>query len=160
VAPTGSAVLRGAVSRRSASLASSAARRGARSQRLPLCWPAAAMRSARSWKADRLEAKPSNPLVASYQSGRQNSVFSRYTLRKRFRTTCRPLGANRLESVNIHHGRHTFISHAFAGGCTLAEVREAVGHTNVSIMSGYLHIVTDDEGRLEICLRDDLVRHL
>ena len=31
------------------------------------------------------------------------------------------------EALTIHHGRHTFISHALAGGRTLAEVRDAAG---------------------------------
>jgi site-specific recombinase XerD len=50
-----------------------------------------------------------------------------------------------LKSLTIHHGRHTFISHALAGGRTLAEVRDAVGHSNVSIASGYLHVIVDDD---------------
>jgi len=45
----------------------------------------------------------------------------------------------------IHHGRHTFISHALARGRTLAEIRDAVGHANVSITSSYLHVVVDDD---------------
>ena len=56
--------------------------------------------------------------------------------------TCLP---SRLETLTIHHGRHTFISHALAGGRTLAEVRDAAGHANVSITSGYLHVAIDDE---------------
>ena len=40
--------------------------------------------------------------------------------------------------VTIHHGRHTFISHALAGGRTLAEVRDAAGHSNVSITSSVI----------------------
>ncbi len=55
------------------------------------------------------------------------------------------LGTARLETLTIHHGRHTFISHALAGGRTLAEVRDAAGHVNVSITSGYLHVAVDDE---------------
>jgi hypothetical protein len=51
-----------------------------------------------------------------------------------------PLAVNRL---TIHHGRHTFVSHALAGGRTLAEVRDAAGHTNVSVTSAYLHIAVD-----------------
>ena len=30
------------------------------------------------------------------------------------------------------------------GGRTLTEVRDAAGHANVSITSGYLHVVVDD----------------
>ncbi len=47
--------------------------------------------------------------------------------------------------LTIHHGRHTFISHALAGHRTLAEVRDAAGHANVSITSGYLHVAVDDD---------------
>jgi site-specific recombinase XerD len=50
-----------------------------------------------------------------------------------------------LETPTIPHSRHTFISQALAGGRTLAEVRDAAGHANVSITSGYLHVAVDDE---------------
>jgi site-specific recombinase XerD len=50
-----------------------------------------------------------------------------------------------LASLTIHHGRHTFISHALAGGRTLAEVRDAAGHSNVSITSVYLHVAVEDD---------------
>jgi integrase len=72
-------------------------------------------------------------------------VFSRHTLRKRFHTACRVLGAERLASLTIYHGRHTFISHALAGGRTLAEVRDAAGHLNVGITSGYLHVAVEGD---------------
>jgi hypothetical protein len=83
--------------------------------------------------------------AASLIPGRNVKAFSRHTLRKRFRTTCRVLGAARLETLTIHHGRHTFISHALAGGRSLAEVRDAAGHANVSITSSYLHVAVDGE---------------
>ena len=54
------------------------------------------------------------------------------------------VGAERLKSLTIHHGRHTFIRHALAGGRSLAEVRDAVRHSNVSITSGYLHVVVEE----------------
>ncbi len=56
------------------------------------------------------------------------------------------LGPERLKTLTIHHGRHTFISHALAGGRTLAEVRDAAGHSNVSITSGYLLVAVEDDG--------------
>jgi site-specific recombinase XerD len=74
---------------------------------------------------------------------RESRTLSRHTIRKRFRTACKVLGAARLASLTIHHGRHTFISHALAGGRTLAEVRDAAGHANVSITSGYLHVAVE-----------------
>ena len=100
-----------------------------------------------AWKAERLRlgAEPNEPFVASIIPGRAPKTFSRHTHRKRFRTACKVLGVARLETLTIHHGRHTFISHALAGGRTLAEVRDAVGHANVSITSEYLHVAVDDE---------------
>lgn len=63
------------------------------------------------------------------------------------RTPCgRPRAGDRLNTLTIHHGRHTFISHALAGGRTLAEVRDATRHANESITSAYLHVLVDDEG--------------
>ena len=47
--------------------------------------------------------------------------------------------------LTIHHGRHTFLSHTLAGGRTLAEVRDAAGHSNITITSGYLHVAVDDD---------------
>ena len=55
------------------------------------------------------------------------------------------LGTGRLAALTIHHGRHTFISHALAGGRTLAEVRDSAGHANVSITSAYLHVAVEDD---------------
>ncbi len=55
------------------------------------------------------------------------------------------LGRERLETVTIHHGPNTFLSHALAGGRTLAEVRDAAGHANVTITSVYLHATVEDD---------------
>jgi integrase len=90
----------------------------------------------------------SQPTGVHAHSGTDRKTFSRHTLRKRFRTACKVLGPSRLEMLTIHHGRHTFISHALAGRRTLAEVRDAAGHANVSITSGYLHVAVDDETRV------------
>jgi site-specific recombinase XerD len=55
------------------------------------------------------------------------------------------LGLARLRTLTINHGQHTFVSHALAGGRTLAEVRVAAGHTNLSVASIYLHVAVDDD---------------
>ena len=122
------------------------AAKGGRSRTVPLWWDAGTLADLTAWKAGRaaMGAGSMLPFVASFQPGRTAQIFSRHTLRKRFRTACKVLGEERLESLTIHHGRHTFISHALAGGRTLAEVRDAVGHANVSITSGYLHVANDD----------------
>ena len=119
------------------------AAKGGRPRVVPLWWDAGTLDDILRWKADRLRngCGARSPFVAPLRSAR---VFSRHTLRKRFRTACRVLGSQRLATLTIHHGRHTFISHALAGGRTLAEVRDAVGHANVSITSSYLHVAVDD----------------
>jgi integrase len=89
--------------------------------------------------------READPFLVSSRAGRSAISFSRHTLRKRFRTACKVLGAERLDGPTIHHGRHTFISHALAGGRTLAEVRDAAGHANVSITSTYLHVAVEDD---------------
>jgi len=117
------------------------ASKGGRSRTVPLWWDAGTLADVAEWRKSRVGsgAEVTQPFIASLQLGRAIKQFSRHTLRKRFRTACKVLGAERLANLTIHHGRHTFISHALAGGRTLAEVRDAVGHGNVSITSRYLH---------------------
>ncbi|MFN0018621.1 MAG: tyrosine-type recombinase/integrase [Pirellulaceae bacterium] len=123
------------------------AAKGGRARMVPLWWDSGTFSDLAAWKGERMQqvATEDEPFLASYLPARAKMHFSRHTLRKRFRTACKTLGEGRLVSLTIHHGRHTFISHALAGGRTLAEVRDAAGHANVSITSAYLHIAIDNE---------------
>ena len=123
------------------------AAKGGRPRNVPLWWDAGTLADLAVWKKDKLAANPNTelPFVASLRDGRLGIQMSRHTLRKRYRTACKALGLARLESLTIHHGRHTFISHALAGDRKLAEVRDAAGHANVSITSIYLHVLVDDD---------------
>jgi integrase len=99
-----------------------------------------------AWKAQRVQdgAGEHDPFACSVQSHRRGESIQRAAIRRRFLTACKVLGSDRLRKLTIHHGRHTFISHALAGGRTLPEVRAAAGHSNVAVTSAYLHIVVDD----------------
>ena len=123
------------------------AAKGGRPRMVPLWWDRGTYGDLVAWRVDRLArgARAVDSFVCSWQADRGELVYSRFTLRKRFRTACKVLGAERLKTLTIHHGRHTFISHALAGGRTLAEVRDAAGHSNVSITSIYLHVAVEDE---------------
>ena len=126
----------------------SGAAKGGRPRTVPLWWDGSTLADVAAWKQQRLleGAVAAEAFVASLRPGRTAGIpLSRHTLRKRFRTACKLLGRERLASLTIHHGRHTFISHALAGGRTLAEVRDAAGHSNVSITSTYLHVVVEDD---------------
>ena len=94
----------------------------------------------------RFGAAADDCFIGSLIAKRRGTRLSRHTLRRRFRTACKVLGRERLETLTIHHGRHTFISHALAGGRSLAEARDAAGHANVSITSAYLHVAVEDDG--------------
>jgi integrase len=118
--------------------------KGGRGRIVPLWWDAGTLAELTEWKAQRVAVGAGNedPFVVAPRTDR---AFSRYTLRKRFLTACKVLGRERLATLTIHHGRHTFLSHALAGGRTLAEVRDAAGHANVSVTSAYLPAVVDDD---------------
>lgn len=93
--------------------------KGGKARYVPLWWDAGTLCDLKEWKQARKEAGAREGdlfLVSRSQSVPQ----SRHTLRRRFRTACKALGLVRIESLTIHHGRHTFISHALAGGRTLA----------------------------------------
>jgi integrase len=124
------------------------AAKGGRPRTVPLWWDVGTLADVAAWRQQRLLewAGAEEAFVASRRPGRTAGIpLSRHTLRKRFRTACKVLGRERLATLTIHHGRHTFISHALAGGRTLAEVRDAAGHSNVSITSTYLHVVVEDD---------------
>lgn len=74
--------------------------------------------------------------------------LQRHALRRRFLTVCKVPGRERLRTLTIHHGRYTFVSHALAGGRTLAEVRDAAGHSSVLLTSIYPHVAVEDEGEV------------
>jgi integrase/recombinase XerD len=123
------------------------AAKGHRSRNVPLWWDAGTLADVSEWKSLRLKTTTDaeEPFVVSLRPGRAPNPLSRHTLRKRFRTACKVLGAERLESLTIHHGRHSFISHALAGGRSLAEVRDAAGHANITVTNIYLHVAVDDD---------------
>jgi integrase len=117
---------------------------------VPLWWDAGTLTDLTEWKAQRVadEAKGKDPFVCSMQSHRRGLPLKRAALRRRFLTACKVLGLPRLRTLTVHHGRHTYISHALAGGRTLAEVRAAAGHASVLTTSVYLHVAVDDDGEI------------
>ena len=123
------------------------ASKGGKPRTVPLWWDAGTLADLKRWKTERhaQTTDPNAPFIGSLIPTRPGTTLSRHTLRRRFRTACKVLGRERLEVLTIHHGRHTFISHALAGHRTLAEVRDAAGHANVSITSAYLHIAVEDD---------------
>ena len=121
--------------------------KGRKARRVPLWWDAGTLAELEAWKAERQRqgAKVSDPFVCSQQRNTFGRRLDRFNVRKRFLTACRCLGPERARELTIHHGRHSFVSHSLAGGRSLAEVRDAAGHSNVAITSVYLHVATSDD---------------
>ena len=124
--------------------------KGKRSRMVPLWWDSGTLADLVAWKAERVKqgAGGHDPFVCSVQAHRCGLPLQRHAIRRRLLSTCKAIGPARVRTLTIHHGRHTFISHALAGGRTLAEVRAAAGHSNVAVTSAYLHIVVDDSEKV------------
>jgi integrase len=122
--------------------------KGKRSRVVPLWWDASTLDELTAWKQERegQGARPGDPFICCLWPSRLGKRLIRHTIRERFRTACKSLGLERLRTLTIHHGRHTFISHALAGGRTLAEVRLTAGHSSLHTTSAYLHVAVDDDG--------------
>jgi integrase len=117
-----------------------------RPRRVPLWWDAGTLADLTEWRDYRYRqgARRDDPFICSQQRATFGDPLNRHVLRRRFHTACRVLGWDRLRTLTIHHGRHTFISHALAGGRTLAEVKAAAGHASLLTTSVYLHVVVDE----------------
>ena len=61
---------------------------------MPLWWDRGTLEDLLRWKQER-QATDTEPFLVSFLPGRGTLAFSRHTLRKRFRTACKVLGADR-----------------------------------------------------------------
>ncbi len=122
----------------------------ATARQVPLWWDQGTLDDLRAWKREREQqgASASEFFVCAQQDGTRGKRLDRRNARSRFIAACRVLGSERAAEITIHHGRHSFISHALAGGRSLAEVAEAAGHANITITAIYTHVAVDDDGQI------------
>jgi site-specific recombinase XerC len=118
-----------------------------KARKIPLWWDAGTLATIEAWKAERAAqgATGESPFLCHHHKGLQGRPLSVRTAQARFKTCIKLLGKERQQLLSIHSGRHSFCSHAIAGGRSLAEVRDAAGHSNISTTSIYLHAVHDDD---------------
>ena len=95
--------------------------KGKRARCVPLWWNAGTLSDLVNWQAKRIKegARGTDPFVCSMQANRRGLAIQRAPVRRRFLSACKVLGLARLRTLTIHHGRHTFISHALAGEAQL-----------------------------------------
>ena len=99
----------------------------------------------RAWKHFREnEGAGPNDLVICTRVRGFGRQIDRFTVRERFKTACRVLGPERRREITIHHGRHSFISHALHKGYNIVQVMEMAGHSSLATTSIYAHLVSDE----------------
>lgn len=121
--------------------------KGGKPRRVPLWWDEGTLNDIRAWLAERLMkhgAQATDTFICHLHGDEAGGPLSRFRVRDRFLTACSVLGRERLMNLTVHHGRHSFVSHALASGRTLAEVRDAAGHGNIATTSIYTHIAVED----------------
>lgn len=117
-------------------------REGKRRERfIPLWWDRGTYDDIASWVSG---MTPDAFVMGSVSRGSRGRRTHPGALARRWRTALRVLGPARVGQVSIHQGRHSFITHALNGGRSLMEVRDAAGHTNISVTEVYLHAIERD----------------
>ena len=135
--------------------------KGKKSRLVPLWWDTGTLKDISMWKAIREQqgANQDDYFVCALSKSAFSKKLKKPNIRHRFQIACRALGKDRMfigqdqtktgrkynKHLTVHHGRHSFCSHALAGGRTLAEVRDAAGHSDISMTSIYLHVITDGD---------------
>ncbi len=119
-----------------------------KARRVPSWWDAATLAMLQAWKTEREAqgATAADPFVCSQAHSTHGKPLSVRNAQARWKHALAPLDSERRAMLSIHCGRHSFCSHALAGGRPLLQVRDAAGHSSIATTSIYLHSVTDDDG--------------
>ncbi|HEV3300218.1 MAG TPA: site-specific integrase [Planctomycetaceae bacterium] len=118
-----------------------------RPRTVPLWWDRETLTDIEAWKRERIGvgAQASDPLVCSQHKDTRGKKLSARNLQHRWAVAIKVLGKERVKRLSIQKGRHSFCSHALAGGRTITEVRDAAGHAKLSTTYMYVHAVHGDE---------------
>lgn len=124
---------------------------GRRKPRLvPLWWDRGTLNDITDWVVWRRATKPAdNPVIRADLNERTNErttneYMPRDKVARRWESAIRCLGEDRVSQLSIHCGRHTFCTQSLRAGRSLGEVRDAAGHSNVSVTDAYLHAMPND----------------
>jgi integrase/recombinase XerD len=121
-----------------------------KARRVPLTWDQATRDDIHAWKAFRESqgATGSDPFLCLQGKANMGKRIDRWNARDRFKSCCACLGEERQREVTIHHGRHSFVSHALHNDKRIVDVQHAVGHSSLAVTSIYAHVVADDDEQI------------
>jgi integrase/recombinase XerD len=124
--------------------------KGGKARTVPLTFDQGTLDDLRAWKAFRQTqgATGADLFICSQGKSSFGKQIDRRNARLRFKACCACLGPERRADVTIHHGRHSFISHALHQGVSIVQVKEAAGHWSLNTTSIYAHVVSDDDGKV------------
>lgn len=87
---------------------------------------------------------------------RRGRVFDATNFEKRWKQACKDAG---LEAIRFHDLRHTFASWARQNGADIADVKEALGHSDISMTMRYAHIKPDAQDTAFDRVSDAIAAH-
>lgn len=130
--------------------------KGGKARRVPLWWDIGTLEALDEWITVRrgMGASDTDPVFCTlqdqpqYKSRTRRSYpgrpMTRQAVSHHFMQAIKCLGKQRQKQLNAHGGRHTFAVYMLNAGHSLAEVRDALGHTNIITTGIYLHPVPED----------------
>lgn len=114
--------------------------KGNKRRSVPLSWDLGTKEDIQRWHQHRLDAGPEQPFFHNMMHQRPCSAVTRQTMYNWWKHIITILGPDRSSQIGgPHSGRHTFCTHALAGGRSLGEVRDAAGHSNINVTDIYIH---------------------
>lgn len=116
-----------------------------RARTIPLWWDKGTFDDINYWITSCREAgiPEDTPAVYNHWHGRQagKTMYRRRVIERWDRFTTHALGKDRADQLHMHSGRHSFGTYALANGRNLTEVRDAMGHANITTTNVYLHLL-------------------
>lgn len=95
-----------------------------------------------AWKAERVQMG-GEAFVCSVRGADEGTRLSVRRAQRKYKQALKVLGAERVQTLSIHSGRHTFCSLTLEAGRSLVQVRDWAGHASVQTTNIYLHSADD-----------------
>lgn len=114
---------------------------------VPLWWDSGTLEDIKAWLDFRysMGAGPHDPFLCSVGKasiGKRLTYLSPYD---KWHTAMKVLGEERAKQLHLHCGRHSFASHYAFIGRSLPEIRDALGHSDITTTSIYTHLLVRED---------------